>query len=420
MVPISFLVGYSKKMFFAAFKIIRGSHPLAKILLSNALVLFLVLSILSIPYFIGIIAIWISLWPTKSDYRSNHLIRISTIIARRVYARSIRSVVQYDPSCFRADPELVYSPLSFGSCIQNELEFSVRINFDQHGLRRSLLKPTSKFQSLAEEDVNNILVLGDSYAMGWGVEDSETFSSLLQRQNVNVFNLGVSSYGTAREFMRLRQWKNKNSNAWRKASLIILQICSNDLDENNLFLKPKASYAEILRKELRSYQASSSSFKSYRLGSGSRKRLQTNSLYKLRYWAPVSSTVFNGLTEIVRIFTSSRLNFAGLADSEFSSDVRPKSDDLANSVYRQIDINKDLIAGKRIIIVTTDGSYSRDRSIYISLLGALPEYNDIFNGSVLVLNPDRYSLPGSYYKIDRHLTPRGHQLISEAVQLYLH
>ena len=46
----------------------------------------------------------------------------------------------------------------------------------------------------------SILVLGDSIAMGWGVNDYETFSYLLEKNlKMKVYNLGVSSYGTIRE-----------------------------------------------------------------------------------------------------------------------------------------------------------------------------------------------------------------------------
>src|SRR2546428_13296855 len=44
-----------------------------------------------------------------------------------------------------------------------------------------------------------IAVLGDSHAMGWGVEDHETFASLIEQSlGEKVANLSVSSYGTAR------------------------------------------------------------------------------------------------------------------------------------------------------------------------------------------------------------------------------
>ena len=42
--------------------------------------------------------------------------------------------------------------------------------------------------------------------MGWGVNDDETFSSILEKKiNRPVFNLAVSGYGTVRQLMRLEK-----------------------------------------------------------------------------------------------------------------------------------------------------------------------------------------------------------------------
>ena len=41
--------------------------------------------------------------------------------------------------------------------------------------------------------------------MGWGVNDNETFSAILEQKiNRPVYNLAVSGYGTQRELIRLK------------------------------------------------------------------------------------------------------------------------------------------------------------------------------------------------------------------------
>ena len=51
-----------------------------------------------------------------------------------------------------------------------------------------------------------IAIVGDSHAMGWGVNDEETFAAVLQRiANRPVYNLGVGSYATERELIRLEK-----------------------------------------------------------------------------------------------------------------------------------------------------------------------------------------------------------------------
>ena len=87
-----------------------------------------------------------------------------------------------------------------------------------------------------------IVVLGDSHAMGWGVKDDETFSYVLQNLSKQpVYNLAVSSYGTAREVIRLNL-----SKLIKKTDLIIIQYHENDLRENLEFSKlDKNSYKNI-------------------------------------------------------------------------------------------------------------------------------------------------------------------------------
>jgi lysophospholipase L1-like esterase len=96
-----------------------------------------------------------------------------------------------------------------------------------------------------------IAVLGDSYAMGWGVNDRETFANILQDEVKRpVYNLGVSSYGTVRELLRLQQ-----SALIDKVDTILIQYAGNDLMENaaldqeERFLQAKALFQEMFNRE---------------------------------------------------------------------------------------------------------------------------------------------------------------------------
>ena len=80
-------------------------------------------------------------------------------------------------------------------------------------------------------DKKGIAVLGDSHAMGWGVNDNETFSHFLaEKIKRPVYNLAVSSYGTKREIIRLEK-----SGLLEKIDTIIIQYCFNDVGENQNF-----------------------------------------------------------------------------------------------------------------------------------------------------------------------------------------
>ena len=77
-----------------------------------------------------------------------------------------------------------------------EISLSISLKFDDFG----------RFSNHPPNDNNGIVVLGDSHAMGWGENDGDTFSSILEHKiNRPVYNLAVSGYGTARELIRLEK-----------------------------------------------------------------------------------------------------------------------------------------------------------------------------------------------------------------------
>ena len=154
-------------------------------------------------------------------------------LAREVYERH-RSIWQAQRECIVFDEVLFYKPRP-GECIFSNVEFSTILSFDHNGFRRTspALKQDSKLVS------GRVVVLGDSQAMGWGVQDGETFASVLAVEHgFEVFNLGVASYGTARELLRLRR------EFWlRSGDVVVIQYHSNDLVENLAFLNPEGMHA---------------------------------------------------------------------------------------------------------------------------------------------------------------------------------
>ena len=135
----------------------------------------------------------------------------------------MRNIWQSNPDCVQYDKDLIYVP-KLKNCKFKNLEFDTNVSFDQYGRY-------SKHPNIKSKQNNSIVVLGDSYAMGWGVNDDETFSSLLETKiNRNVYNLAVSSYGTWRELIRLEK-----SGLLNQVDTIIIQYCYNDFGENTNF-----------------------------------------------------------------------------------------------------------------------------------------------------------------------------------------
>lgn len=152
-------------------------------------------------------------------------------LARDVYQRQ-RSIWQAQSTCIMFDEVLFYKPRP-GTCLFENVEYSTELTFDSHGFRQ-----TSSPVPLGNEEPNRgrVVVLGDSQAMGWGVQDEETFGSILAKEyGFKVYNLAVASYGTARELLRLRKEFDL-----RKNDVVVLQYHPNDMRENLAFLKSGA------------------------------------------------------------------------------------------------------------------------------------------------------------------------------------
>ena len=76
----------------------------------------------------------------------------------------------------------------------------------------------------------NIVVLGDSYGFGTGVNDGEEFSSVIAKnleRKYDVVNLSVGGWGITQQIRRFYEFGQLY-----RPDLVILQFCSNDLDDN--------------------------------------------------------------------------------------------------------------------------------------------------------------------------------------------
>lgn len=139
-------------------------------------------------------------------------------LQKKIYFFGSRNIWQYNDNCSIIDDNLIYIP-SLNPCRFKNIEFDTILNFDENG--RIPEKKITNYQ-------NSIVILGDSHAMGWGVNDKQTFASKLNNLiDSPVLNFGVSSYATEREIERLINWKHKDL-----VDLIIIQYSENDLREN--------------------------------------------------------------------------------------------------------------------------------------------------------------------------------------------
>jgi hypothetical protein len=139
---------------------------------------------------------------------------------RKIYLHNDRNVIQYS-ACARYDSALFYT-LKPGNCTFTNREFAVDVFVNSSGLRDD------------EQSLNapSIIMAGDSYTMGWGVGQHETYSTHLEnRLGVPVLNTGISSYGTARELLMLARLDTRNLRH------LVIQYHMSDYAENQTFIE---------------------------------------------------------------------------------------------------------------------------------------------------------------------------------------
>jgi GDSL-like lipase/acylhydrolase family protein len=102
--------------------------------------------------------------------------------------------------------------------------FRINVHTNSNGLR------DREYAYEKTPGTRRILVIGDSFVWGYGVEQPETFPKVLEARlpHVDVINAGVAGYGTDQELLWLR-----SEGVRYRPDLVILVMCGNDDDENN-------------------------------------------------------------------------------------------------------------------------------------------------------------------------------------------
>ncbi len=93
------------------------------------------------------------------------------------------------------------------------------------------LQYRGKLVPIAETyEKDNIVILGDSYGFGTGVNDGEQFSAIMAsklKQNYDVINLSVGGWGLTQHIRRYQEFGKLY-----KPKIVVIQYCNNDLKDN--------------------------------------------------------------------------------------------------------------------------------------------------------------------------------------------
>ena len=285
---------------------------------------------------------------------------------RSIYLREDWAIPQADPRLVTWDPELTYV-LSTGPGRFANREFDTTLAGNSAGLRddeASLERPA-------------LIVLGDSYTLGWGVERHETYAQVLERRTgLTVLNAAMSSYATARQVVLLERLDTSAVRA------VVVQYFLNDFAENRAFVDGGFSLTVTPREE---FEESIRDF-----------QRQT------RYWP----------SDYLRAFLDRRPYFPELATVS--------SEQVAETCLKVL-ASSDELEGVPVFFLQIDPWARFSRFNVIDPMNHLlrrDEYSELAGRLTLVSLRGRLS-PEDFFLLDPHLRPAGHQKVAAELERVL-
>jgi hypothetical protein len=319
---------------------------------------------------------------------------IGEILVRVLSPSELRSQFLCKP-----DSLLGYSllPDTQSLLVSNDTSFMVNTN---HAGMRDYEYPLEK-----DSTTYRIMVLGDSFAFGWGVEMDETFPKLLERtlngakplpgiRKYEVINTGVYGYGTRQEDLYY-----KERGYLYHPDLVILSFFKNDIEDSRRNLQSmywKSLFSDYFK--LFAYLRYKQKFFI------KNRRLPLEPIYQDPYF-PEFKKDFDDTLALVKDI-----------DQEVT---RQKSQFLVLEIPSEIVVNPEAVIKKKYDIPWSPDLVSRNIMKPSRIL------NDYFQKEQIPF----YSLNSSfikesnqplYFQKDHHWTPLGHRLAATSIYDYLH
>lgn len=307
-----------------------------------------------------------------------------------VYFAHDRNILQFMTCCSRYDSELTYTlnPGEFDFCNR---EYCNRYAVNSAGLR-------DDEASLRQPD---IIALGDSYTVGWGVQQHETFAHRLEvLSGLKVLNAGGSSYGTARE-MRLLNRLDTSRMKW-----LVIQYNNNDFEENEAFVSsgfklnitPREDYEAECRRH------------------AGRKRCTPFLLTSVFLRINIAERFFMDKTPSAASLLQLRASLQPSADLKFTHRQANSTARDSAKIFLDILSTRNL-SGVHLIVVNLS-HYTLDTHSFIQKVMALKDTGNYpsFVQNLQVIDASSFLAKEDFYIIDDHLRPSGHRKVAEAIE----
>ncbi len=274
---------------------------------------------------------------------------------------------------------------------------SVRIN--QKGLRDR----EHSYERL--NDATRILVLGDSYVWGYGVEESERFSQLLESSlNAEVINAGVSGYSTDQELL----WYRTEGINY-DVDLVVLVFTGNDIGDNARNLVHSIYYKPHFVQE--GEQLRLSGYPVPRTGTEGRL------IYSLSQHSALAFFLTQRYFELRELYGQANRDFDDSPSSPSGIAIEGESFGLSVTLLDEIG-NLAETNGAKFMIVATDSWWnSPSDEPYSEFIATLKTEGF----SVLDLeSTDGFETDAMVIPNDGHWNVAGHEFVAEAINNFIH
>ena len=297
---------------------------------------------------------------------------------KQYYTINYRRVIQVESSCSEFDSQFFYRLRPNVQCNFSNIEFSTLIETNSAGLRddeASLISP-------------DIICLGDSYAMGWGVQQQETYSQQLERiTRLKVLNAAMSSFGTVRELRKFQTLDTTNCK-W-----IILQYCDNDVEETKPYVENrfnlKTSTKPVYDSLVNRYE-------------------WNRAYYPGKTFLSVDNYLLKNLVK--KMSKRDTMIVVGNLKVSMNETVKLFAETLAS-------FNLPLGERKLIILYANEKAYLDPRfTIQLQQLLQTSPYKEKFEGKVFLLNTTNLLTTNDQYLLDDHFNRTGHEKIASAIK----
>jgi lysophospholipase L1-like esterase len=288
---------------------------------------------------------------------------------RAYYLQYDRDIIQYNGDIAAHDPDVSYLLKPGGGTFRNR-EYAVAVTANSQGIRDSET-------DLAAPDV---ICVGDSFCLGWGVADDEAYPALLQTADRKVLNAGMSSFGTVREMIMLSRLDRS------ALKTLIIQYSSNDVLENAEFAA-KGQLRIMSPMQYKQIQDIYAKRSAYHMGR------------HLKVMIPLLARAGNAEDPLMK-----QLFDAPVSDSQ-QSDAQ-----LFLQAVQAAPVN---LAGVRIIVLEANPAW-HPPTTFVADLGELAAQQDALDISVVsvadVLDES------DFYTLDDHLNAGGHRKVADVLE----